>query len=285
MRTRQASVVVSRGLHVMAALLLSASGCTSGSDPGGVRSATSALNAEQCDYFAVNGRTRVCHATGSTRNPYVIINVATNACASGHANHPRDYIAVDDPDCSGQGCLPADAPCDSTLPCCAGATCLNGTCQRTPGVEDCTNGVDDDGDGLVDGADTEDCGSRCPCWDGGPDSAFPGENGLAAVWQAHAPADCALGDNCVNEYESNGLLYTAAHCQVGGSSRVVLDTGVIIPTDPAARRSCYVYQHVDLTLDSETAAACEAEIKAFIAPAGLSPGGLTTSCGLPAPGL
>ena len=43
--------------------------------------------------------------------------------------HAGDYVAVNDPTCQGGGCLPANAPCDATLPCCSGFSCVSGTCQ------------------------------------------------------------------------------------------------------------------------------------------------------------
>lgn len=91
----------------------------------------SELTAEQCDYFEVGGTTRICHATGSSRNPYVLISVSRQACVAAHAAHARDYVAVDNPPCSGQGCLPAGAPCDPTVPCCEGFECRAGACAPT----------------------------------------------------------------------------------------------------------------------------------------------------------
>ncbi len=105
-----------------------------------------ALSAAQCDSFAVNGTTRICHATGSARNPYVVLNVAESACVHAHAGHSQDYIAVNDPTCGGLGCLPVNAPCDATLGCCSGLTCRSGTCQpvdRCAGVTCTPNGACD----------------------------------------------------------------------------------------------------------------------------------------------
>ncbi|WP_437497765.1 calcium-binding EGF-like domain-containing protein [Sorangium sp. So ce1099] len=94
-----------------------------------VDSVPSALTAEQCAYFDVNGKIQLCHYTGSAKHPYTIIKTSVQACIDGHAAHAGDYVAVNDPTCQGGGCLPVNAPCDATLPCCEGSTCESGTCQ------------------------------------------------------------------------------------------------------------------------------------------------------------
>lgn len=115
-----------------------------GGDPG-VQSTTAALTADQCNYFQVNGKTRICHATGSAKNPYVVLNVSSNACVNAHAEHAGDYVSSGDPTCNGSGCLPAGAPWDSNVnvDCCEGLTVQNGVCtaaQCPPGTEDCGDG-------------------------------------------------------------------------------------------------------------------------------------------------
>ncbi len=86
-----------------------------------------ALSPAQCSYFAVGGKTAICHATGSSSNPFVPMEVAVVGCSRGHSTHHTDYVAVGDPSCQGGGCLATDAPCDATLPCCTG-TCTGGVC-------------------------------------------------------------------------------------------------------------------------------------------------------------
>src|SRR5437868_12874994 len=71
-----------------------------------------ALTADQCIYFDANGKDLICHATGSAKNPFVLIKVSENACIQAHSQHSGDYISVNDPTCSGHGCLPLNAPCD-----------------------------------------------------------------------------------------------------------------------------------------------------------------------------
>lgn len=99
-------------------------------------STDSALTEEQCEYFDVNGKVQLCHATDSTTNPYKILRISEQGCIDGHAGHPGDYVTSTDPSsplydptCQGQGCLPRNAACDATVPCCEGSICMDGTCQ------------------------------------------------------------------------------------------------------------------------------------------------------------
>jgi hypothetical protein len=112
--------VSSLALAILAVVLVGAS----------VTSVAHALTAEQCTYFEQNGKVQICHATAAATTPYVPVTVSVNACVQGFATqHPLvDYIAVDDPPCSGGGCLPQEAPCDVTLPCCGGVQCTAGVC-------------------------------------------------------------------------------------------------------------------------------------------------------------
>src|SRR5262245_46072422 len=47
----------------------------------------SALTAEQCLDFEEGGKVTICHATGSTKNTVVKLQVATAACIDAHAHH------------------------------------------------------------------------------------------------------------------------------------------------------------------------------------------------------
>jgi hypothetical protein len=93
--------------------------------------ATYALTVEQCNYFSSGGKTAICHATASAKEGLGPLEISTEACIQGHTGHPNDYVAVGDPTCGGQGCLPSGAPCDATLPCCDGLVCANGACTAT----------------------------------------------------------------------------------------------------------------------------------------------------------
>lgn len=88
-----------------------------------------ALTAAQCEYFDVNGTVQICHSLGNGK--FKILKLSDQGCINGHTSHPADYVAVGDPTCQGNGCLPENAPCDATLPCCDGATCTNGVCVAT----------------------------------------------------------------------------------------------------------------------------------------------------------
>ncbi|MDP2349921.1 MAG: hypothetical protein Q8M74_02050 [Chloroflexota bacterium] len=113
------------------ALLLGGLGCANELDPDATRPGggfdlptlahqTAALTAAQCEFFEVDGKVQICHFTGSPRKPYTIIGVNLAACVDGHAGHDHDYVAIDDPDCSRQGCFPARAPYDGSVECCDG---------------------------------------------------------------------------------------------------------------------------------------------------------------------
>src|SRR5215813_3304634 len=98
----------------------------------------SALTDDQCLYFDQNGKDLICHATGSAKNPFVLLRVSENACVQAHAQHEGDYISVNDPTCQGQGCLPLNAPCDPLVPCCGGGVCTNGVCTDLCAGVTCT---------------------------------------------------------------------------------------------------------------------------------------------------
>jgi len=99
---------------------------------------SSELSAAQCDYFAVDGKVRICHATTSPTHPFTILNVSVSGCITPHALHPGDYVAVGDPTCQGGGCLPAGAPADPSLPCCDGLVVQNGVCTDLCADVTCT---------------------------------------------------------------------------------------------------------------------------------------------------
>jgi hypothetical protein len=111
------------------------SGGSSHSEKTGVTSA--ALSTAQCEYFETNGKTTICHATSSTKNPYVLIKVSESACVNAHASHPRDFIDVSGGNCNNAACLPETAPCDPTLPCCGTLSCAGGSCQCPAGQTFC----------------------------------------------------------------------------------------------------------------------------------------------------
>ena len=117
-----------------------------------VASTTYAITPEQCQFFEIDDKTAICHATGSEKNPYVSLRVSEEACFA-HAEHHADFVSIGDPTCEGLGCLPAGAPCDDTLGCCDGLACTNGVCEP---VSVCAL----PGEACV--ADSDCCEGSCP---------------------------------------------------------------------------------------------------------------------------
>jgi alpha-tubulin suppressor-like RCC1 family protein len=93
---------------VMVGLLGLAAACSSapgaGNDDGTTATAAwKLIDSEDCLVGTVNGKVGLCHATGSTTNPYVHVRVSTKACLTGHASHVGDFVS-DDPNC--RPCMP-----------------------------------------------------------------------------------------------------------------------------------------------------------------------------------
>jgi hypothetical protein len=114
-------------LHWQLALVAVVS-CGVNDDLGSTAQRADALTAEQCSHFAEDGQIAICHATESTKNPFVMLRIPRSACVNGHAHHAGDKIAVNG-SCDPDACLPELAPCDSTLGCCDGLTCEEGACR------------------------------------------------------------------------------------------------------------------------------------------------------------
>ena len=126
-------------------------GCVGANSADEVSVQQGALTADQCEYFEVGGKTQICHATGSGKHPYTILKISEQACIQAHANHAGDYIAVGDPTCQGGGCLPTGAPCDATVPCCDGLSCVAGTCQCPSGQISCGGACVDTASSMIRG--------------------------------------------------------------------------------------------------------------------------------------
>lgn len=148
MRNDRFYVAISRVLLAVTAALSLMGGCSdvTGSPPEQkVAEMNHYLNVDQCHYFEVNGKNTICHRTGSASHPFTLIRVNSQVCIHGHAGHEEDYLTsldpaspLYDPDCSGQGCLPTDAPCDGTMDCCSGS-CVSGTCVDPCSPNPCQN--------------------------------------------------------------------------------------------------------------------------------------------------
>ncbi|APR82662.1 fibronectin type III domain protein [Minicystis rosea] len=163
------------------------------------------LTAAQCSYFDVNGKDTICHYTGSAAHPYTIIKTSEPGCINGHAGHSHDYIAVNDPTCQGGGCLPTDAPCDATLPCCTGS-CVNGTCVDPCAERPCENGGTCNADGAS---------YTCQC--------APGFTGTSCEINIDdcASAPCQNGGTCADGV--NGYTCTCAAGFTGTSCEINID--------------------------------------------------------------
>lgn len=148
MKNHRSHVLVSGFLLAGVTALSLTGGCSGSTAPPGehLGQASQDLDADQCNYFDVEGRDTICHHTGSVTHPFTLIKISDQACINGHAGHAEDYITsldpaspLFDPTCGGQGCLPTAAPCDGTLECCTGS-CVSGTCVDPCSPNPCQNG-------------------------------------------------------------------------------------------------------------------------------------------------
>lgn len=54
-------------------------GCVSSPEDDHLDVTEAALTADECNYFEVGGKARICHATGSADHPYVILQISDSA--------------------------------------------------------------------------------------------------------------------------------------------------------------------------------------------------------------
>ncbi|WP_433927505.1 FG-GAP-like repeat-containing protein [Sorangium cellulosum] len=219
MRHRKSSLLGYLAIPAFSTLLVAS--CTSagpseagGDDDEAVGEAHGALTPEQCNYFDVNGTVKICHKTGSTKNPYTIIRVSEQACIDAHSAHAGDYVTsldpsspLYDPTCGGQGCLPVNAPCDPTVPCCDGLTCQSGTCTD---VNECALGTDNCD---ANAACTNTSGSfTCAC-----NAGYSGDGVTCTNIDECAESPCQNGGTCVDGINSYACVclpgYTGASCE------------------------------------------------------------------------
>ena len=145
-RSRRAFPSQARRHRPLAGLLcaVALAGCGSGAtgeSAGHLSSGSgaSALTAAECSYFDVQGSVRICHATGSSKNPYTILQLSDAGCINGHTSHPNDYVATaTDLNCKGGGCFPVGAPTDPRIACCPGLIVRNGVCTDACAGVTCT---------------------------------------------------------------------------------------------------------------------------------------------------
>ena len=155
---------------VFAALVVP--GCTEDTDSEELGHGHDALTAEQCEYFAVNDKVTLCHATSSQKKPYVIITVNVAGCISGHDHHAGDFISLDGT-CNNDACYPSGAPVDVGDVCCDNMHVVGDECACLPGyaadseglcsdIDECAGGTDNCNDANGTCANTE--GSfTCEC--------------------------------------------------------------------------------------------------------------------------
>ncbi|WP_437605734.1 FG-GAP-like repeat-containing protein [Sorangium sp. So ce834] len=198
-------------------------------DDEAVGEAHGALTPNHCDDFDVNGTILMCHRNGSTTYPYTILKINL-LCLPAHLLHLGDYIALGDPTCHGDGCLPEGAPCDATVPCCDGTQCINGTCQdpcagvtcaasdqcHAAGTCDpqtglCSNPVAPDGTGCDDG---DACTQIDTCQAGTCTSDNPVT--CTASDECHVAGSCdASSGVCSNPNAPDGIYCSTGICQAG----------------------------------------------------------------------
>ena len=150
-------------------------------------------------------------------------DTCANGVCSGIAFTCNDGNVCTDDACNGTGCTftPNSAPCDDGNACTSNDTCSGGVCRGgsssccSPGPEtNCTNGIDDDCDGLIDSADP-DCQSTCvpipeQCSNGVDDDC----DGLVD----YEDPDCVLmecTDGCPYGYGCFADNYCHSHCEDG----------------------------------------------------------------------
>lgn len=181
-------------LTFSAATALLLAGCSVDAEPAEqhdhsevVGESQDALSAAQCSYYAVDGKVQICHRTGSATHPYSILKISQSACTNAHALHAGDYVAVNDPDCQGDGCLPEGAPCDVTVPCCEGFSCTAGTCTANVS-NNCSPSPCQNGSTCV----NETSGYTCECLAG-----YTGTNCETEINECD-PEPCQNGGTCLD---------------------------------------------------------------------------------------
>ena len=141
---------------------------------------SSALVADDCAVGSAGGKVTICHATGSTSNPYELISISTKACEKAHVKHSGDVL----PDANGACCDLGARDCADV---CGGSAVVDcaGTCGGTA-VVDCA--------GTCGGTAALDCAGVCdgPAVLGsGGGCCEPSALDCAGVCDGSAVLDCA----------------------------------------------------------------------------------------------
>ncbi|EPX58416.1 hypothetical protein D187_004172 [Cystobacter fuscus DSM 2262] len=216
-----------------------------GENDAHVGSADSAIIDEQCSYFDVNGTVQLCHKTSSTTHPYTIVRISEQACINAHGAHNGDYVtsldptsSLYDPTCSGQGCLPVNAPCDATVPCCDGLTCQSGTCVD---VNECAAGTDNCNENAT---CTNTVGSfTCAC-----NAGYEGDGVTCTNIDECAASPCLNGGTCTDGINS----YTCACAPTYEGTNCQACSGTLGDCNGNSSDGC----EVNLQSDAESCGAC-----------------------------
>ena len=174
-----------------AVVLLAFAACSPSSVPV-VEESSRALTADQCLYFDQAGKTVICHATTSAKNPIVKIQIGTSACVDEHSTHPRDFVAPDG-NCGPDACLPADAPCDATLRCCGDFLSCGG--GATPGVCGCTPRTCAEA-GRACGSLDDGCGGTLDCGSCKTGQVCSSAGQCAGACDTPPNTGCGVGNTC-----------------------------------------------------------------------------------------
>jgi hypothetical protein len=211
------------------------------------------MTADDCTRGSIGGKVGVCHATGASSNPYVHLEVSTQACINGHANkHEQDFVSSDS-SCvrcgdgivaGGETCDPPSScptSCDDGNPCTIDS--MSGspsTCDVTCGhsaVTQCASGdgccaagcdANSDGDcapscgnGVVESGETCDPPSSCPTGCTDPNPCIP--PGVLTGSAADCTAACAFATPHACD---DGLESTADICNGDGPCSFAIIPGV-----------------------------------------------------------
>ncbi|WP_437721102.1 FG-GAP-like repeat-containing protein [Sorangium sp. So ce861] len=212
MRYRKGSLLGYLAIPAFSTLLVAS--CTvaepsaaDGDDDEAVGEAHGALTADHCNDFDVNGTILMCHKNGSATYPYTILKINL-LCLPAHLLHLGDYIALGDPTCNGDGCLPEGAPCNATAPCCDGLTCHHGTCTEN---NECALGTDNC-DANATCSDTP-ASFTCAC-----NAGYEGDGVTCTDIDECAGNPCQNGGTCVDGIDSRTCVclpgFTGASCEI-----------------------------------------------------------------------
>ena len=162
-------------------------------DDGGLAVVSSALVAADCVVGTGGGKkVTLCHATGSTSNPYTLISVSTKACEKAHVGHAGDAL----PDANGACCALAARDCADVCGGTAVEDCA-GTCGGTA-VSDCAGTCGgtavSDCAGACNGTAVSDCAGTCngtAVSDSAGGCCQPASLDCAGICDGAAALDCA----------------------------------------------------------------------------------------------